>query len=366
ILVLMSALLPAVLAQEMPTCAANCLVSSLKAVPECDPTDIPCMCTNKPLKAAIHECVGASCTVKQALTATNMTMTMCGAPVRDNTHILPLVSGISGLFALTAVIVRCVAAGKNLALDDIFVAAAMAGAIPMDVLQLYTGPAGFGKDVWNVSFDNLYYILKLVYITQVLYYPVSGFTKLAFLFFYLRIFPYDGLRKTLYVLITLSVLYAVIFDIGMIFSTWPISYTWTSWDGEHKGRSIDVHKFIYAGGGVNIALDIAVILAPIPGLMKLSMTLKKKLAIIAIFSVGGFTLIVSCIRLQKLTQFATTQNPTWDNVPSGYWSMLEVNVGIFCACMPAFRRFVARLLPEWFGSAKTRDSRYKNFEETPP
>ena len=140
---------------------AQCLASSLQELPVCDPTDIECICTNPKLNAAIEACVGASCTIKEALTSVNITMTMCGAPVRDNTHVLPLISGISGLFALVAVIVRVIAAGRNFALDDFFVVAAMAGAIPMDVLQLYTGPAGFGRDIWTVPFENLYYILKV-------------------------------------------------------------------------------------------------------------------------------------------------------------------------------------------------------------
>ncbi|KAF2728073.1 hypothetical protein EJ04DRAFT_569846 [Polyplosphaeria fusca] len=367
---LASFLLAPVLAQDspMPACASECLVQSLQQVPVCNATDISCICSNQDLNAAIKACVGASCTVKQALTATNATMTMCGAPVRDRTHLLPLISGISGLFALVAVIVRTIAAGPNFGLDDFFACAAMAGAIPMDVLQLYTGPAGFGKDVWNVSFDNIYLILKYVYITQVLYYPVSGFTKLAFLFFYLRVFPHELFRKVVFGLIGTTLCYVVAFDFAMAFSTWPTSYTWTAWDGEHTGRSIDVHGLIYAGGAVNIALDVAILVAPIPELIRLTMSLKKKLAIVSIFSVGIFTLIVSCIRLQKLVQFAKTANPTWDNLPSGYWSMLEVNVGIFCVCMPAFRRTLARILPRMFGSTKASSDQtppYKEFGDSP-
>jgi hypothetical protein len=35
---------------------------------------------------------------------------------------------------------------------------------------------------------------------------------------------------------------------------------------------------------------------------------------------------------------------------SGIFSPLELNVGIIAMCMPAFRRFVARFLPNCFGS----------------
>jgi hypothetical protein len=45
---------------------------------------------------------------------------------------------------------------------------------------------------------------------------------------------------------------------------------------------------------------------------------------------------------------------------SGIFSPLELNVGIVCMCMPAFRRFVARFLPSCFGSTTgSSDPKYK-------
>lgn len=47
--------------------------------------------------------------------------------------------------------------------------------------------------------------------------------------------------------------------------------------------------------------------------------------------------IVSILRLQSLLSFANSRNPTWDNWSVSNWSIVEINVGIICACMPTAR-----------------------------
>lgn len=36
----------------------------------------------------------------------------------------------------------------------------------------------------------------------------------------------------------------------------------------------------------------------------------------------------------------------------GYWSIIEVDVGVFCLCMPALRTFLGHLYPTVFGSTR--------------
>lgn len=73
------------------------------------------------------------------------------------------------------------------------------------------------------------------------------------------------------------------------------------------------------------------------------------------------TTVISVIRLQSLVQFATSTNPTYDNVPTAYWSVLEAFVGIFCICMPALRRFLSHIFPQCFGSTQS-NSKYENYD----
>jgi hypothetical protein len=75
--------------------------------------------------------------------------------------------------------------------------------------------------------------------------------------------------------------------------------------------------------------------------------------------------VVSCIRLSAVAKYATSTNPMYDNLMSGVYSILEINVGIICVSMPAFRRFLAQLVPNCFGSTQN-DSHAKVSDEGLP
>jgi hypothetical protein len=74
--------------------------------------------------------------------------------------------------------------------------------------------------------------------------------------------------------------------------------------------------------------------------------------------------IVSILRLKSLVDFAASANPTYDNVPTAYWSVLSCMMGIFCACMPALRRLSITIAPNCFASTE-KDSKYNPYDATP-
>jgi hypothetical protein len=64
-----------------------------------------------------------------------------------------------------------------------------------------------------------------------------------------------------------------------------------------------------------------------------------------ITSVNYSVCITSMVRLDSLRTFGLTADPTWDNIPTTFWSTLETTTAIFCACMPAIRVGLVRLFP---------------------
>lgn len=349
------------LAQDMPACAGLCLESSLKAQTKCGPTDITCICSDKPLNAAIQGCVLSTCTVKEALTAQNATMTMCGQPVRDITHITPIVTGVSGGAALVGVIIRMINARDGYAIDDYCAIAAYISALPMGILEFFMSDDGFGKDIWNIPHEKIYRIIQFTWLTEIFYFIAVALTKISFLYFCLRIFPRQQMRRAILILIGIVAAQGIAFTLTCIFNCLPVSFIWENWDGQHTGKCINFHVFAWAHAGINIVLDVITIAIPIPELLRLSLSTKKKIYIIMMFCVGTFTTVVSIVRLQSLVQFSSSTNATWDNVPTAYWSVLEAFVGIFCVCMPALRRFLAAAFPRCFGSTQN-NSKYDNFD----
>lgn len=127
----------------------------------------------------------------------------------------------------------------------------------------------------------------MTYGSQISYFICHGLTKLAFLFFFLRIFPSASTRRLIWVAISISVLYTIGFASTMTFACMPISAVWTVWDGTRKpDYCITQNTFYLVAAAVNICLDFAIVLIPIPDLIKLNLSPRKKLFLCAIFGVG--------------------------------------------------------------------------------
>ncbi|ENI07151.1 hypothetical protein COCC4DRAFT_70612 [Bipolaris maydis ATCC 48331] len=348
----------------MPVCATECYESSITTQTTCTPANVTCICVDQKYLDTTNKCIQSSCTIRESLVAQNITATLCGRPIRDRTGISPIITGVSGGAALFSVAARCYIVGKGFALNDFFAVLAFISAIPLGVMQFLKSDAGNGKDTWTVTPENITLIMKYTWIAELSYSLVLPLTKMSFVACCLRIFPSSSFRWRANIVMALCVAYGVVFTVITTFKCTPIDYTWTSWDGQHKGTCIDFHVFAASAAAVNITIEIMVLALPIPELLKLAMSLRSKLYIIAMFSVGVFTLIVAIIRLKSLVLFDNSPNPTWDDVPTAYWSTLEAFVGIFCICMPALRRFLILTFPRFFASTQ-QNSRYNLYEDGP-
>jgi len=121
-------------------------------------------------------------------------------------------------------------------------------AMPVTVGQAVAGGLGFGRDTWAVEAQSIYLIMKvslglgrwgycanvyvclcgqIVYFNQLSYFVSATFSKLCFLFMFLRIFPAERTRKAVYIGIGLSMLFPIAFGLPMTFACRPISGTFT-------------------------------------------------------------------------------------------------------------------------------------------
>ena len=62
------------------------------------------------------------------------------------------------------------------------------------------------------------------------------------------------------------------------------------------------------------------------------------------------------MRLFFLRQGTLATDPTWDNVAVSNWTIIELNSGIVCACLPAMRRFFIHITSTLAVSAQKKKS----------
>ncbi|KAH8677926.1 hypothetical protein BX600DRAFT_479436 [Xylariales sp. PMI_506] len=201
------------------------------------------------------------------------------------------------------------------------------------------------------GFIAVEYAYCIFFIDESFYLAVLALCKVAILCFYLRIFPQKDFRKLVYGTIGLISVSTTVLIFLQIFQCTPINYNWEGWKGGFGSyKCLDVNSLSYAAAGISIGQDLLVLSLPLPLLIGLNTSWRRRAGIILMFSLGIFIVITSCIRLRFLIIFARSTNPTWDYTETIIWTALEVNVSVIVVCLPAIRLFFSHILPQFFGS----------------
>ncbi|KAL5339152.1 CFEM domain-containing protein [Aspergillus crustosus] len=352
-------------AMDIPTCALNCLLEAVGAS-TCALTDFTCICADSQLNAQLQPCVLQSCSVKESLTAKNFTVTTCGLPQSDDTAVFPITNIVGIVVAILAVGLRFTnrALDRRVGWDDYTIVLALLFAVAVSIIGIKLKDYGLGRDIWTVPFDDIRMTLKLFFIEEELYCICIAIVKLSMLLLYLRLFPTKPLRTAIFTFITLTALWGASAFFVLLFSCNPISHYWNMWDGEHEGSCLDHDKVLLAHSIINILLDVGITLLPMPVLLRLHMSRGKRAGVVAIFAVGVVVTIISIMRLVETVGFNNTDNPTKAFVPVGIWSLLEFDVAILCACMPAIRALFLRFFkkPSVTNAYDSGDSNRYNYQ----
>ncbi|KAJ5288689.1 hypothetical protein N7478_001719 [Penicillium angulare] len=333
----------------------ECMASSI-AQSSCQPTDQLCLCLDKHYADVLEGCVMTSCTIRQSLTTKNVTTSACGAPIRNRTKVVSYAGVIGGVIALIAFILRMVArlrcCGGTFGMDDWTMMLTMFLVIPLSALSVVLADSGLGRDMWTIPFDNITRVLYIYFWDELIYLSVLPMTKISICCFYLRIFPEKRFRIITYCVIGLNVAYLIVFVLISVFQCRPLPGAWLHWDGESNYKCNHINAQGWSAAAINMILDILVMTLPLRQLYQLNLSVRKKVYVMCMFGLGLFVTLVSILRLNSLIHFASTTNLTWDYVTIGYWSTIECDVGVICACLPAIRSLLRRVSPKLFGDTE--------------
>ncbi|KAI0596740.1 CFEM domain-containing protein [Biscogniauxia sp. FL1348] len=224
--------------------------------------------------------------------------------------------------------------------------------------------AYFGVHIYNIPpTADRSLGMKWNYLIQILYNPILALVKSSILLFLLRIGGQQ--RKIRYLIHSLNA-----FNIGLmiaifitvIFQCSPISYFWERVrDPTLEGSCIDTGAFYIATAGLTIFTDILVLILPFRIFMGLKMSVKLKIAIMAVFLLGAIVTIVSILRLLwiiEVSLYPMAPDGTYD-IRFTY-SAVETNLAIITASGPALRPLFIVWFPKLFSSIRgTSNQNYR-------
>ncbi|KAM3509299.1 hypothetical protein MY11210_006392 [Beauveria gryllotalpidicola] len=221
---------------------------------------------------------------------------------------------------------------------------------------------GLGKHDADIDPANLAVLGRCEYVFSILYNPALMAAKTSILILYLRLAKDTQvvLRYASWFTLIVVNLAGTVLTLMNIFQCSPIHAAWMAfYDGSAKCIPL-LTEFICAAP-VNIVTDLAILALPIPVLTGMRLPPRQKTILILTFAIGIFVTIVDVIRIHYLQQaigssfnigrsgndsrFGAHADFAYNASLSLMWSVVEVNVGIACACIPTLKPLVVRLLP---------------------
>ncbi|KAL4890281.1 hypothetical protein BDV59DRAFT_204466 [Aspergillus ambiguus] len=217
------------------------------------------------------------------------------------------------------------------------------------ILSIINIRNGYGVHIWNLHVDDVILFKQYDLAEEDVYALGVWFVKTAILVFYLRLSPERKFRSLTYAIMVFvaaySLLSILLFTIGCI----PVRAMWdiTLMD---QAKCIDQLSFVYANAAFNIFSDLATLILPIKICWTLQASLRQRTLLLILFVMGSFACVVAIIRIVTMVPFMHSNDFTWYKVTIAKWCMVEINVGIICACLPTMRPLLVKSFPQLFSS----------------
>ncbi|KFY48466.1 hypothetical protein V495_01280 [Pseudogymnoascus sp. VKM F-4514 (FW-929)] len=238
--------------------------------------------------------------------------------------------------------------------DDYMMVIAWLIALGLSLTVLLAAQKGFGLMDVDLKPGSIPDLKRFGYAFSILYNPSLMAAKTSILIFYLRL----SRTNKLFRLGTYATL-GVCHPLSKIFSGALIDRSQTC---------IPIVTLFLASLPSNVFTDVAILVLPIPVLTDIHLPRRQKTILVITFGLGIFVTIVDVIRIFYLQQALgiTTANSSTPQVTPGLgaspnfvydvarglmWSVVEVNIGIVCGCIPLLKPLVVKTMPKLINPA---------------
>lgn len=281
-------------------------------------------------------------------------------PQRNSVTTAYIVSGfgmlLSSFFAFQRLYVKTVIR-KKLGVDDALLVIAWLTVVALQGLLLDAYRQGYmGIHGWEMSFEKFQLFAYMSgYISSTIYTIPTTLSKIVILMFLLEV---NAVQKWYRLSIYLAMIFVSGAGIGIFFSSlfgcWPVRKSYDLAFPADEGICIDRPAMYQATAALGCITDIIIISIPIPMLLSLQMSWRKKVGLFFLFAIGSATVITSVIRLVLLIQILTNVDQPWGAGYVTIWILVEGNLLIMCACLSTLRHFFRHVAPSFLSSRRTK------------
>ncbi|KAK2616631.1 hypothetical protein QQS21_000454 [Conoideocrella luteorostrata] len=256
---------------------------------------------------------------------------------------------------------RLLTAGKRkLWWDDWLALCSWCCCICCCAFTIYGVQLGLGKHFTAFkSKADVTQLLKIFYVSQIVFDLGITFAKFSALCFYARIFSNKSKHYTIayrvtFALVAVFILYKLP---AQIFSCIPPSKNWHPEMEGHCENNYTNFLMLIMGLILDVITDLLILILPMPMIIRLQVTRKKTIALVCVFIAGYVTLITSLGRMASFISIKPhlgDPDISWYQVPELSWSMAEIATSVISICSPSwmtlFKRYMRGGLPSLFNS----------------
>ncbi|KAK1948910.1 hypothetical protein LY78DRAFT_697970 [Colletotrichum sublineola] len=247
---------------------------------------------------------------------------------------------------------------RSLGWDDFFVILSLISITTGSVGICISTKYGMGRHIYTMSAYEVQSYLRTFYVANASYQTSTAFIKISLLFQYLRIYDQPSFTRTACICsIVLVTMWAIPYT---IFSWVPCVPVQAYWDWSIPAKrwaygSLDANIFsatYESHAATNIALDLLVLLLPVPVYFRPNAPLKSRLGLLALLSIGIAVNCVSVVRFITVVQHKSATYPTldfpWYAPVSVVLACIEVDLAQVASSIPIFWPVIRQAFPGIF------------------
>ncbi|PWY87459.1 integral membrane protein [Aspergillus heteromorphus CBS 117.55] len=220
-------------------------------------------------------------------------------------------------------------------------------------LILWCGIGGNGYHVSDLDPQTLVLFYQIFLSNQFTYFALTPAIKISIICFFRRLFTTKPFLRFTFYLSTLIALWSTGIFLACAFQCRPLS---KFWDPNIEGQCFNGMTFIIVNQAFNVIMDFVILAAPVPMIWSLHRSWQDKLALNAVFALGGFVCFASIYRIVVLFHIDQADE-TYTIYEATLWTHIEPSVGLVVSCLPIIRGMFPRFM---LGSQK------KHTGSTPP
>ncbi|KAI1638260.1 hypothetical protein F4809DRAFT_649397 [Biscogniauxia mediterranea] len=246
-----------------------------------------------------------------------------------------VMTGFSLLLIIIRFIIRFILI-RDPGMDDYMIICAIIFTMGYLATEFIAQANGMGMPMTSLTLEDMTDLLKGVYAIEILYYACVTSIKSSIVFMYNRFAISMGFMRLCVATNVLLWVWFVICVASTASQCIPVHKAWDA-TGMVEGVCFNSTAFFYFTSSFNIVTDIWILVLPIRTLKKLQISQNQRYVLFGVFGVAGVATAMSCVRLYSIKAYTQSKDPFHDAPLVNIWSMVEINIGIICACAPALK-----------------------------